>query len=150
MFYRRTLWPALIVAAAVLTGCSDQYAGRKAVSGRVILEGQPLPGGSITFIPLDHQGTQSGALIVNGDYKLPRKDGLQPGKYLVQITAGDSVTPTNESEAGAPGGSRNIVSVDLIPEDWNVRPTHQVEVKPDGDNTFDFDIPKANTPKRGR
>jgi hypothetical protein len=42
------------------------------------------------------------------------------------------------------------VSVDLIPAEWNVRPTHQVEVKPDGDSTFDFDIPKANTPKRGR
>jgi hypothetical protein len=135
--------------AVVLSGCSDQYAGRKEVSGAVKLQGQPLKGGSIAFLPLDNQDTQSGAMIVDGEYKVPRKDGLKPGKYLVQITSGDGKTPVNESEVAGPGGSTNIVSVDLIPAEWNVRPTHQITVKSDGDNRFDFDIPKANVP-RGR
>ena len=44
-------------------------------------------------------------------------------------------------EAAAPGGSTNIVSLDRIPEDWNVRSKQQVEVRAKGPNTFNFDIP---------
>jgi hypothetical protein len=80
---------------------------------------------------------------------VPRAAGLKPGRYLVQLTAGDGKTPHDE-EAAAPGGSANIVSFDLIPEEWNLRSTQKVEVKADGDNKFDFHVPKANTPKKRR
>jgi hypothetical protein len=99
-------------------------------------------------MPLDKQDTQSGATIINGEYKIPRKDGLKPGKYLVQLTSGDARTPAGgaikEEDIAGPGGPRNIVSVDMIPEEWNVRSTKQVEVKSDGSNKFDFDIPNMN------
>lgn len=137
---------ALLMAAV---GCADPYGGRMEVSGSVKLVGQPLKEGSIIFIPLENQGTQSGGAIQNGEYKLPRKDGLKPGKYLVQITAGDGKTPADE-EAGNPGGSSNIVSFDLIPEEWNVQSDKQVEVKSSGPNVFEFSIPKINTPKKKR
>jgi hypothetical protein len=117
------------------------------VTGAVTLQGQPLKDGSITFVPLANQGTQSGAAITDGAYAIPRSAGLKPGKYLVQITAGDGKTPADE-EAGNPGGSTNIVSMDLIPEDWNVKSKQEVEVKPAGPNRFDFAIPKANTRRR--
>ncbi len=149
MLSRRVLVLGLVGCVALLAGCSDQYEGRKEVRGRVVLEGQPLKDGTIAFLPQDG-GNLSGSPIVNGEYKLPRKDGLKPGKYLVQITSGDGVTPANESEAGAPGGSRNIVSVDRIPAEWNVKPTHDVTVTANGENRFDFDIPRANTPAKGR
>src|SRR5262249_36311825 len=110
------------------------------------------------FAPLDGQDTQSGAGIVKGQYKVPRQNGLKPGKYLVRLTAGDGQTPanpeirlpTNNDEAAGPGGFRNIVSLDLIPEDWNTNSKHQVEVKSSGVNKFDFDIPNVNTPKKRR
>jgi hypothetical protein len=138
----------LLAAPLVLAGCSDQYAGRMAVSGNVTLEGQPLDGGSISFEPID-QGldTRAGGEVKNGRFSIPRESGLKPGKYLVRLTAGDGKTPTNE-EAGAPGGSTNIISVDRIPEDWNVNSKHEVEVKADGSNTFEFPIPKANPKAR--
>src|SRR5262249_46214306 len=113
-----------------LAGCSD-FAGRLAVSGTVKLVGGPLEGGTILFLPLDGQGTESGAPIIKGAYTVPRKSGLKPGKYLVRITSGDGKTPANE-EAAAPGGSTNIVSVDRIPEDWNVRSQQQIEVQAKG------------------
>ena len=141
------LGPFLLLAAAP-AGCSD-YGGRLAVRGAVTLQGQPLKEGSISFVPLDGQGTQSGAPVVNGAYAVPRQSGLKPGKYLVQLTAGDGKTPHDE-EAAAPGGSSNIVSFDLIPEDWNVRSTQKVEVKADGENRFDFHVPKANAPRKRR
>jgi hypothetical protein len=136
-----------IISMAAVAGCSDPYAGRMEVTGGVKLQGKPLKDGSIVFEPLDKQGTQSGAAIANGEYKVPRQSGLKPGKYLVRLTAGDGKTPANE-EAASPGGSTNIVSMDLIPDDWNTRSKHQVEVTSSGPNRFDFEIPNVNTRKR--
>jgi hypothetical protein len=38
--------------------------------------------------------------------------------------------------------------VDLIPEDWNTRSKHEIEVKANTVNKFNFDIPKMNTRKK--
>jgi hypothetical protein len=147
VFRRSVALFAVIVTCAV--GCSDPYAGRQGVSGKVTLAGQPLKAGSITFFPMENQGTQSGAGIENGAYTVPRQSGLKPGKYRIEITAGDGRTPSNE-EAGNPGGSTNIVSVDLVPEDWNTKSKKEVEVKATGPNTFDFEIPNLNPRARRR
>lgn len=132
---------ALLPAGLLLMpACGSSHGGRMEISGEVKLEGEPIKDGAITFVPLDNQDTQSGAPITNGSYKIPAASGLKPGKYLVQITSGDGKTPTDE-EAGGPGGS-NIVSVDLVPPDWNVNSKQQVEVQSKGPNKFDFAIPK--------
>jgi hypothetical protein len=145
---KRLLAPLLVLSATALAGCGpDPYAGRMEITGTVKLKGQSLKDGSIRFVPLENQGTENGAPIVNGEYDLPRKSGLKPGKYLVQITAGDGKTPAFE-EAGGPDRSTNIVSWDLIPEEWNVKSKQQVEVKSSGTNKFDFDIPNINTKKK--
>jgi hypothetical protein len=144
------LGSVVFVVMAAAAGCSDQYEGRMEITGGVTLKGEPLPKGSIAFEPLDGQGTLSGAPVTNGEYKIPRPNGLKPGKYVVRITAGDGKTPVNEEEAGGPGGSTNIVSWDLIPADWNTKSKQQVEVKASGPNKFDFDIPTISTPPRRR
>jgi hypothetical protein len=135
-------------AIALALGCADEFAGRYAVSGKVTLEGQPLSDATITFEPMDGQGTASGAAVENGEYKVERKAGLMPGKYVVRITAGDGVTPQNEEEAPGPGGNTNIISRDRIPVEYNERSTQQIEVKADGSNQFDFAIPKAREFKK--
>jgi hypothetical protein len=114
-----------------------------ALHGEVKLAGEPLEQGQILFFPLGGQDTQGGSAVVKGAYRIERQHGLKPGKYLVRLTSGDGRTPVNE-EAGAPGGSTNIVSVDLIPEDWNVRSTHEIEVTSKGPNQFDFAVLKVN------
>jgi hypothetical protein len=130
-------------------GCSDPHDGRLEVTGLVTLLGQPLKDGSISFEPLEGQGTQSGAPITDGKYTVPRKSGLKPGKYLVRITAGDGRTVANE-EAAAPGGSTNIVSVDQIPDDWNSQSKQVHVVKANVVNTLDFAIPNVNPRARRR
>src|SRR5262249_48656587 len=134
--------------AVGLAGCSDSYGGRLAVSGNIKLEGQPLKTGSITFVPLDGQDTQSGSTIKDGYYSVPRENGLKPGNYLVMISAGDARPPAGSDEIAGPGGSRNIVSMDLVPEDWNSKSKQKVEVKASGGNKFDFNIPNANVPTK--
>jgi uncharacterized protein (DUF2141 family) len=133
--------------ATLLTGCGDQYAGRYAISGKVTVKGEKLKDGQIIFVPLDKSvGTESGAPIKDGEYEIKRMNGLKPGKYLVRITHGDGKTPPNMEEAGNPGGSTNIVSFDLIPPEFGIRSTQEVEVKDSGKNEFNFEIPKFMTP----
>jgi hypothetical protein len=149
MLSARALWPRVLIGlfTPILVGCSDPYAGRREVTGTVTLEGEPLKTGIILFTPLDGQDTQGSTPLANGEYRITRVQGLKPGKYLVRITAGDGKTPTN-SEIGQPGGNANIVSWDLIPDDFGYNSKQQVEVKADAENRFDFPIPKANTPRR--
>jgi hypothetical protein len=137
-----------VLVAVFLLGCSDQYEGRMAITGTVTLEGQPLDDGQVIFEPFDKSvGTRAQGEIKHGQFSIPRQSGLKPGKYLVRLTAGDGKTPTNE-EAGGPGGSTNIISVDRIPTDWNVNSKQEVEVKADATNKFEFAVPKANPKAR--
>jgi hypothetical protein len=147
--WKRALAPFALVPLLAI-GCADPYAGRNAISGTVKLKGAPIKEGVIIFEPLEKQDTSSGAPIANGDYNIDRKHGLKAGKYRVRVTAGDGVTPAyrfggkgeaQEEEAGAPGGSRNIVSKDLIPPSWNANSQQEVTVDSSKANRFDFDIP---------
>lgn len=141
-----------LVSCLMTAGCSDPYEGRMAISGTITLEGQPLADGAIIFEPAGGQGTTSGASITNGKYTIERKDGLKPGKYTVRITSGDGTTPNDlsEEEAASPGGSTNIVSVDRIPPEYNEKSTQSVDVLADGDNVFDYAIPKAREVRKRR
>lgn len=130
-----------------LVGCSDPYSGRMPVSGSVTIKGQPLSEATILFFPLDNQDTSGGAAIAGGKYSIPKQNGLKPGKYLIRITAGDGVTMATPEEAAGPGGSTNIISVDRVPEDWNVKSDHKVDVTAGGPNQFDFAIPDEYVPK---
>lgn len=141
-------WVCLFGLMIGSSGCAGGSGGRVDVSGTVILEGQPLKEGTIEFFPLEQQDTKGGALIVDGSYSMVKKSGLKPGKYLVKLTSGDGKTPASDEEVAAPGGSTNIVSVDMIPEEYNIASTQEREVKAGEVNKFDFNIPKANRPKK--
>jgi hypothetical protein len=148
---RRIVFGAWLVLGMGLlsAGCSDQYSGRYAISGKVTLEGKPLDEGQILFFPIENQDTTTGVGIANGRYEIPRQNGLKPGKYLVRITSGDLKTPeVTDEEAASPGGSTNVMATDRIPPEWNISSDKQVEVKESGGNEFNFDIPKAIDTKK--
>ena len=133
----------VILFIALLVGCGKASDGRMAISGNVTLQGEKLDEGVIEFLPLAGGGqagpaTQSGAVITDGAYKIPRDSGLVAGKYKVLITAGDGKTP---ADGGLPGPTGNIVSVDRIPPEYNVDSKQEVEVTPEGPNVFDYEIP---------
>jgi hypothetical protein len=128
----------------LVAGCSDTDGGRCEVVGTVKLKGEPVKEGVIEFTPLDKapegmKATKSGAVVSNGEYKIPKAQGLIPGRYRVVITSGDGVTPANSDEPPGPSGS-NIVSKDRIPAEYNSASRQEVEVKKDGPNRFDYDI----------
>jgi hypothetical protein len=140
-FARQRYLLFLALAGIGFSGCADRYGGRQAVSGTVMFQGKPLDQGSIMFLPAsDGLPTQSGTTINNGSYTIPREQGLVPGTYKVAISSPDGKTPDPGSDA-LPGPSGNFASKDRIPPEFNTESKHEVEVKKDASNTFDFKIP---------
>ena len=144
MFPLRLATYGLAFLGIVLLGCTDPYGGRLEVTGSVKVRGNPVKDGTISFEPLDGQDTRATAMIVAGEYSIPRPSGLRPGNYLIRVSAGDQKTAINPVDADhppAPGGSTNIISKELIPADWNVKSKQERAVTKDGSNRIDFAIP---------
>jgi hypothetical protein len=118
-------------------GCGPQGT-RRAVSGSVTFEGQPLEYGSITFLTSSGPpGPVGGALIRTGRYDVPASQGLDPGTYRVAIS---SPVPggTLSAEELAAGASPR--AKERIPPQFNDDSRLTIEVKTSGPNRFDFDL----------
>lgn len=84
---------AMTVAVLGLTGCSSAPAPPSElalVEGKLLLDGEPLTGASITLMPQDANGQASaGTSDAAGTFRLRTLDGhagAKPGKYKVLIT----------------------------------------------------------------
>ena len=132
---------ALLAGLFLAIGCGPRGPARYEVSGTVTLGGEMLDEGIIDFIPMENQGSKTGARIVNGEYQVPKDKGLMVGKYKVSIVAGDGSQTSGKGEPGAakpgfvPGGER-------IPPEYNEKSDKVVEIKEEGPNRFDYTIPK--------
>jgi hypothetical protein len=123
---------APIVVTCVLSGCGPEYA---TVTGRVTLDGEPLPNATVSFMPEDEGGHPSfGRTEADGSYSLQethRLDGALPGKYTVRITT---------YVEGNPDVAPPIPTVpERVPAKYNIETVLTEEVKP-GENVLDFPL----------
>jgi hypothetical protein len=94
---------ALAVVTLAVAGCDE--GGRSSmvpVDGVVLLDGQPLQGGTVTFQPAVGQAA-IGEIGNDGRFKLSthaRHDGVAPGTYRVSVTANEPL-PAEESSPDA-------------------------------------------------
>lgn len=95
----RLRWPILFVAAC-LTGCGGdgRYA---AVTGTVLLDGEPVEGAFVEFLSTEAEGSTSyGRTDANGSFRMRKSDtqaGVYKGRCLVRIHTGDSGRSPGES-----------------------------------------------------
>jgi hypothetical protein len=139
----RILGSGLIFAAVLAGGCgSGDPSGRQAISGSVILDGQPLGDGAILLEPPApyEGGTAVGATIRRGSFVIPRDRGPTPGTYRVRIysSSGAQATPA----AGQTDRSRRPM-VERLPEVYNTKSEWRVDVTAGGSNRFRFDLHAA-------
>jgi hypothetical protein len=127
---RSARWLGLVL---MISGCgSVEY---PAVTGRVTLDGEPLPDAVISFMPVDEQGVPTlGVTDSRGVYTLEQTadaTGAPAGKYTVRITT---------YREGRPEADPPIVgAAERVPAQYNVRTTLKAEVRP-GENVLDFEL----------
>jgi hypothetical protein len=128
----------LVFPLVVLAGCG--YGSHAPVRGSVTLDGTPVDGGAIVFIPQGDSGQSgqgnAGGEIVGGKYALEGAKAPPPGKYLVQIIWNKKTgrqVPSNDPP--------NTIdeTVQVIPAAYNANSTLTREIKA-GQNTYDFEL----------
>jgi len=127
----------LILGSAALLFWFVQESG-PTLKGTVRLDGQLLAKGSIALEPIGGTTGPGGGGGIDKDGKYEIRQGLQPGKYRVQVRStitlpGRQVrNPTIPSEIGDE-------EVSVIPEKYNTRSKLTLEVAP-GPNVFHFKL----------
>ncbi len=130
-----------VLVGGLLTGCSDNPAGLAAVTGTVTLDGTPLDQGSIHFESLaGGDAVNTGAVIENGQYQVPAKNGLKPGQFKVSISSAAAVETITDPEAAMNAASANKPPANRIPPQYNSQTTLEATVSESGPNVFDFDL----------
>jgi hypothetical protein len=85
--------------APLVAGCG----GPSQVRGRVLLDGAPVSGATVTFMPVQGGRPASGITDADGRFRLmtfKKEDGILPGEYKVIVTRSDALPPPPEAEPG--------------------------------------------------
>lgn len=140
MLGRTLLLPAAVVILLGSAGCGGAPKDAPEVvpvKGRVLRKGQPLPGVTVRYNPVDPKEGQNfsyGVTDANGYYELiynVNLKGAVPGKHKVGLMAGDGLDDEDPTKK-AP--NEVVIPKELM--------SHEVEVPPSGLNggPADFDL----------
>lgn len=117
-----------LVLTAALLGCGPSGPKKYSVQGKVTFDGEQIPKGNISFVPLDSSGCTAATKIVDGNYATEARTG----KYKVVIQASREYGPVIPSM-----GER--ARRHYIPRKFNLDTTLNALVEPE-DNTFEFNL----------
>lgn len=84
----------LLLMFMLLAGCSDGKPKRVPIAGKVLIDGKPLPLGSIQFVPKGARPS-GGAIDREGHFELTcyeRGDGAVIGAHRVRVTAARNIS----------------------------------------------------------
>jgi hypothetical protein len=138
------------VALMVVFGCGtdDGLGKRYPVSGTVNYKGQPVPSGTISFIPDKADGRAANGTIEAGSFTLmtlTEGDGALPGTYKVTVVAKETGAVTASKFGGAPSQQQsfqaNKAAKSLIPAKYGSATTTDLkaEVKAES-NKANFEL----------
>jgi hypothetical protein len=122
------------LSVVLLGACLGCGRGGIPVAGTVSVAGKPVTEGTITFEPADGKGTTVGAMIHEGQYRVGKEAGMQPGKKLAHIMA---VYKTGQQVAvGTPSPPGTMAD-----EIKTISPAAEAcEVSLGPENRLDFDV----------
>jgi hypothetical protein len=134
------IWCVSAALPCTLAGCGDGGPPRYHISGVVTFDGQPVPAGAISFIPVGETDVPRGpgfCRFTEGNYE--SRSGRSPGSgpYRVLIDGYD----------GVPFEVKLGEEIEEHPMGKPIFPTHIVEVDlpPEHGGSFDFEIPAAES-----
>jgi hypothetical protein len=130
---------AICLAITTWFGCGRAGPQRVAVSGNVRLDGHPVESGIIQFLPVKGTvGPETGAVITDGQYDIPRQRGPIIGKNRVELRASSKTGRKIQDPTGRPGVLTDEYK-ELFPEAANTNSSLVREIN-DETKTLDFDI----------
>jgi len=140
----------LVLTCALLPalGCGQKLAP---VSGKVTLDGKPLPNAKVVFQPIPTSGVQAGPASAGetneqGEYtlKLLRAGtpGAVVGEHRVSITAPQGPAPDPAEDNPKP-------RKDLVPEQYNAQTELKCAVPPGGKTDANFELSSKPKVKPG-
>lgn len=145
----------LALAAVVFPGCGEGRPDTAPVSGRVLLNGEPVPDASVTFIP-EGGRSANGVTDAQGQFQLTtfqEGDGAILGEHTVTVTplAGDvpeeipddySYTDSGQNGSGKNNGSGQAGGPSPIPSRYADPATSNLTftVEAGGKNEFDVEL----------
>ena len=141
LFQPLSLFISAASIAILANGCGGQPGiERPAVSGAVLLDGQPIESGTISFIPAPGtKGPTAGGIIRSGKYSIVEGDGAAVGTARVEISSSKMTGKMIEVGSPMPPGTKIEETVEAVPAKYNKNSTLTVDIKA-GLNTHDFDL----------
>jgi hypothetical protein len=143
MIARRCAYSSLALALGLMTfGCSRSKDDlpREPVAGTVTMDGQPLPEAVIQFYPTgDAKTTGANAQIKDGQFSIPREDGLVPGTYKVSISHAELQAALFKGKKSDSPRSKRL-GPELIPARYNSKSELTAEIKPGGTEDLKFEL----------
>lgn len=134
----------LAIAPVLLSGCGtevDERGQRVGVSGKVMIDGQPLTKGRIVFVSDEGAGAvKATALIENGSYVIDEERGPLASSARVEIHP--ELLELGELEVMRGGDHFKKIDIRpiVIPPRYNTRSELTAQISEDGDNVFNFDL----------
>jgi hypothetical protein len=126
------------VVLALCAGCSGAPE-TAVVSGSVTFDGDPVAEGQVAFEP-QSGGRMAYAVISKGEYRTPKDRGVEPGTYLVRITASRPTGKLAEEDSFIRDEASAVVNEQFIPAKYNSASGLTVEIKPGASAVHDFEL----------
>ena len=120
----------LVLTAMGLTGCGPSEG---IVSGTVLVDGQPVSGGVISFVPAEGNGTPATSPVEGGKYEVR----TATGKKFVQVSAPQVVGKRKEYEG--PDAPLVEITEERLPAKYNSQSELTFDVKA-GNNQQDWEL----------
>lgn len=92
-FFRIAELAVVVAVSAAICGCGDGRPRRVAVSGQVLIDGEPLPHGNVRFVP-EGARPSYGKVDSEGRFSLgcfEPDDGAVVGTHRVQVSASEII-----------------------------------------------------------
>ena len=130
---RVSMFAAVVLLLVALTGCGGPQRGE--VTGQVTLDGQPIDGGEIRFLP--NVGLPARATIVNGRFAIPAATGPSLGEVRVEVRWIRKTGKQVPAMAPAPPGTMIDETAEAVPDRFNRNSELTTNIQA-GANTADF------------
>ena len=111
----------LALASTLILGCGPAASERALVHGTVNLDGKPLPGGEIRFVPIEGTlGPAWSAMIQDGAYTTAGTTGVPVGKLRIEFKAFRTAPWYNPSTPSPIDDTAAVPTVQYLSNELNI------------------------------